>query len=120
MASQDALCGLGMAPQLAALIGGNPSVLTTVGVAQATAAKIKSKNTELLTAGGATGAIFPTGTNIFEPYFIVNPTATTGVIYPPVGDTFGGTLNGSLNLPQNKAAIIWQYKKGFWTYIVLA
>lgn len=120
MPTADALMGLGMPAQLSDLLGGNPNALTTTGTAQATAAKIKSKNTELVTAGSQTGAIFNTSVQVMQPYFIVNPTATSGVIYPPTGDTLGGSVNGTITLAQNKSCIVWQYKKGFWTYIILA
>lgn len=120
MATENALMGVGFAAQAAHLLGGNPHVLTTTGTAQGTAATVKSKNTELSTAASQTGAIFPADAQVMAPYYIVNPTATTGVVYAPSGQTLGGTLNGSFNLAQNKAAIAWQYKKGYWTYIVLA
>lgn len=120
MPTQDDLMGLGMAAQLSEVLGANPNVLTTTGTAQGTAALMKSRNQELLTAASQTGAILSTTAAIMRPHFIVNPTATTAVIYAPSGQTLGGTLNGSFNLAQNKAAIVWQYKKGFWTYVVLA
>lgn len=120
MPTSDALMGLGVPGQQAEALGDNPHQLTTTGTAQGTAATIKSKDTELLTAGSQTGAIFPASAPINSQYSIVNPTATTGVIYAPSGHTMGGTLNGSFNLAQNKAAIVWQYKRTFWTYVLLA
>lgn len=120
IATSDALMGVGIPAQAAAMMGANPHVLTTTGTAQGTAAVLKSKNTELLTAGSQTGAIPPSSAPVMEEYNIVNPTATTGVVYVPSGHTLLGTLNGSFNLAQNKAAIMWQYKKSFWAYIVLA
>lgn len=120
MPSALALMGLGMGPQLAQLIGGDPNALTCVGTTQVGAPTIKSKNTELVTAGGATACIFPPITNINEQYFIVNPTATAALIYVPVGHTIGGVLNGNANggtgLVQNKSIIIWQYKPKFWAF----
>lgn len=118
--TSDALMGFGMAAQLAATMGGNPSVLTTAGTAQGTAAVIKTKNVELLTAASQTGAIPPSVFPVMEEIMLVNPTATTGVVYVPSGHTLLGSLNGSFNLAQNKAAIMWQYKPKFWAYIVLA
>lgn len=120
VATSDALTGLGMPPQLAALIGGNPSALTTAGTTSGTAVTIKSKNTELVTAGSQTGAIFPSTVGVAEPYFITNAAATTGVVYVPTGHTFN--LSGaptSVNIAQFKSAIIWQYKPKLWTYLVL-
>lgn len=120
VATSDALTGLGMTPQLAALMGGNPSALTTKGTTSGTAATILSKNTELVTAASQTGAIFPTGVAVMEPYFITNAAATTGVIYVPTGHTFNtsGTPT-SLNLAQFKTVILWQYKPKNWCYVIL-
>lgn len=119
-ATADALMGLGMPAQLSTLIGANPHALTTTGTAQTTAAVLKSRNSELVTAGSQTGAIPPSTAGVMEPYFLMTSAATTGVVYVPVGHTLLGTLNGSFNLAQNKAAIFWQYKKSNWAYIVLA
>lgn len=117
--SQD-LMGYGMNFNLAGRLGNDPNVLTTTGTAQATAALIKSHLTELLTAGSQTGAIFPAGASVGTPFWVNNPTATTGVVYVPSGQTLNGSLNGSLNLAQNKAAVFVQYKKGFWFSILTA
>ena len=121
VASADALTGLGMPAQLANLLGGNPSQLTTTGTSQATAATVKSKNTELLTAGSQTGAVIPTDAGVMEPYCFTNPTATTGIVYAPVGHTLNGTASTTgLNLAQNKTCMLWQYKKTFWCSILTA
>lgn len=120
IATADALMGFGFPAQQAALMGGNPNALTCVGTAQTGAAVIKSKNTELVTAGGATAAVFPTTVGIMEPYFINNQAATTGLVYVPSGHSVNGSLNGSVSIPQAKAAIIWQYKKSNWCFVVLA
>lgn len=50
MATSTDLTGLGVAPQLAELIGNQPSTLTCTGTSQTTAATILSKNVELSTA----------------------------------------------------------------------
>jgi hypothetical protein len=126
-ATSDSLMGFGMPAQLSALLGGNPSALTTVGTTQTGAAVIKSKNTELVTAGGATAAVFPTTVGVMEPYFIVNAAATTGLVYVPSGHTLetassGATqgLNGNMAVAQYKAIIMWQYKPKFWVAILTA
>lgn len=120
VATADALMGLGMPAQLSAVLGGNPSALTCAGTTQGAAATIKSKNTELVTAGGATAAVLPSGAGIMEPYFINTQSATTGLVFVPSGHSLNGSANASVSVPQAKAAIIWQYKKSNWCYIVLA
>ena len=121
VASADTLTGLGLPAQLAQLLGGNPSQLTTTGTTQGAAATIKSTNTELLTAASQTGALLPTtpdNSNVMVPYNIANPTATTGVLYAPTGHTINGAA--SVNVAQNKHVLAWQYKPKFWAAIVSA
>lgn len=114
------LVGLGVPAQVALHLGNDAVTLTTTGAAQNTAATITSTNVELSTSGGATGAILPSGALIGTPYFVFTSTATTGVVYPPVGHYLVGALNTGVNVAQNKGAIFWQYKKGYWSYVVLA
>lgn len=120
VATSDALTGFGMPPQLAALLGGNPSALTCVGTAQTGAAVIKSKNTELVTAGGATACVFTSGVGVMEPYFFTQASSTSGLIFVPSGHSLNGSANASLTLAQYKGAIMWQYKLKQWTYILTA
>lgn len=120
IATTDALMGFGFAAHQAALLGGNPNALTTTGTAQGTAAILKSRNTELVTAASQTGAIPPSTAAVMEPYFITNQAATTGVVYVPVGHNLNGSANGSVNVAQGKSVIFWQYKKNNWTYILTA
>lgn len=120
IATADALTGIGFPGQQANLMGANPHALTTTGTAQGTAAILKSRNTELVTAASQTGAIPPSNAPVMEPYFIVNPTATAGVIYVPSGHSLNGSLNGSVSLAQNKQIIFYQYKRNNWTYNLTA
>lgn len=120
VATSDALTGLGMVPQLAALMGGNPHALTTAGTSQTTAVTLKSKNTEIVTAASQTGAIPPSNAPVMEPYFITNQASTTGVIYVPVGHYLNSVQNASLNLVQYKTCIFYQYKPKYWTYNLTA
>lgn len=124
VASADTLMGLGLPAQLAQLLGGNPSQLTTTGTTQATAVTIKSTNTELLTAASQTGALLPISpdnANVMVPYVITNPTATAGVIYAPVGHTLNGVASSTgQSLAQNKSLIVWQYKPTKWASILTA
>ncbi len=120
MPTADDLTGFGMAAQLAELLGANPNALTTTGTSSGTAATIKSKNTELVTASSQTGAIFPSDVKVMQPYFITNAAATTGVVYLPTGHAFNLTgAPTSQNLAQYKSMIIWQYKPKFWTFLIV-
>ena len=120
IATADALTGLGFPGQQANALGANPHALTCTGTAQGTAAILKSRNTELVTAGGATGAIAPANAPVMEAYFIVNPTATSGVVYVPSGHSLNGSANAGVTVAQNKQVIFYQYKRGQWTYNLTA
>lgn len=120
MPTGDDLVGLGVPPQLAEVLGNGPNALTTTGTSQATAATIKAHNTELTTAGSQTGAILPSAAKIGTLYYISNPTATSGVVYVPSGHYLNGSQNAGLTVAQNKGAILWQYKKTYWTSIINA
>lgn len=126
MPTADALLGLGMASQQAELIGGNPSSRGAgVGTAQVGAKTILSKNNEVTPTAGQTAYILP-NSHVFQDYHIYNSAATAvaALVFPPVGHTMNGTLNGSVNggtgIPQNKSAIIWQYKPTFWASVLTA
>lgn len=120
MATADTLTGLGMPPQLANALGANPHTLTCTGTTQATAAVLRSRNTEVSPAASQTGAIPPSTAPVMEPYFINNQQSTTAVIYVPVGHSLNGSLNGSVNLAQTKSIILYQYKRNNWTYNLTA
>jgi hypothetical protein len=119
MAAETELTGLGVAPQLANLLGGQPNVLTCAGTTQGAGAKIKSKNTELSTGASAYVAVLPSGA-LYAPYFVFTSSSTSAVVYPPTGQYLNGSQNGSLTVAQNKAATFWQYKKGYWASILTA
>ena len=120
MPSSDDLQGLGMPSPLAQVLGNQPATLTCTGTTQATAALIKTTNTELVAAGSATGAILNSSAPNGSPYYLFTSSSTAALIYPPVGEVLNGTTNGTLSLAQNKAAIIWQYKNNNWVSILTA
>ena len=123
MPTSDALMGFGMPSQQASQLGANPNALTTTGTSQTTAAVLKSRNTELVTAASQTGAIPPATAGVFDLYFITNQASTPAVVYVPVGHTLNGSLNGTVasgSLAQFKTVILYQYKSKNWTYILTA
>jgi hypothetical protein len=121
MTSSVALMGLGMPAQLAALVGMDPTNLTTTGTTQGTAAKVLSKNVKLTTAASQTGAVIPSGYSVGQVFYFFNSTATTGIVYAPVGDTLNGAASTTgQNVAQNKMCIMYQYAKGAWASLVAA
>jgi hypothetical protein len=119
MAQATDIMGLGMAPQQASLLGHQVSALTATGSTQATAATMRSSLVEM-TATGADGIILPTGASIGKEYYVFNSSASTGLVYVPVGDTLNTTLNGSVSVATHKGVMLVQYKKGFWMSILTA
>lgn len=122
MPSAEALLGLGIPAQAAELIGANPSARGAgAGTAQTGAKIILSKNSELTPTAGQTAYLLPVA-NIFQEYLFYNSAATavTALVFVPAGHTLNGTLNASLSIAQNKAAIVWQYKPNFWASVLTA
>lgn len=123
VASADTLMGLGLPAQLAQLLGGNPSQITCAGTTQGSGPIIKSTNTELVVVVSQTSCslpVTPDNANVMVPYNVFNPAAgaNAGLVFVPSGHTVNGSLNGSVSIPQNKSAIIWQYKPKFWASVV--
>lgn len=120
MPTSDALTGLGLPPQLAEVLGGNPSKVTGVGTAQVGAGKGLTKNLEMSVAAGQTAVILKSV--LMEPIYVFNAasTATAALVFPPVGHTMNGSLNASVSVAQNKGAILWQYKPTFWASVLSA
>jgi hypothetical protein len=118
--SDDNLVGFGMNPIQASMLGANPVAVAGVGTSQTGAATLKGKSCELTTSGGQTAFIIPAVRGMQEPQHVFTSSATTALVFVPVGHTLNGTLNGSLSVAQNKAAILWQYNKGFWASLLAA
>lgn len=120
LGTEDDLTGLGMPPQLADLIGSQPITQAGAGTTQGTATSLRTQSVELTTAGGQTAFIVPAIIGINREVLVVNTSATPALIFPPVGGTMNGVLNASFSVAQNKPAVIWQYKRGFWTVFLSA
>jgi len=119
VASEDALTGLGMPAQLAQLMGSNALTQAGTGTAQAGATLLRDQSIELTTSGGATAFILQDwGINV--PQLVFCSSATTALVFCPVGHTLNGTLNASLSVAQNKGAMFWEYKPKFWASILTA
>lgn len=114
MPTQTDLVGVGMPPLQAAVLGNQPQAVTCAGTTQATAAAIRTHNTELTAAASQTGAILPSGALIGTPYYTACVSSTAAVVYCPIGATLNGTLNNSLTITQNKAVTMWQSSLNQW------
>jgi hypothetical protein len=118
MALQTDLMGASMPYNLAATVGYAPQLVAAAGTTQATAATVQSKMIEM-TATGADGIILG---NVDQgtPCWVYNSSASTGLVYVPVGHTLNNTLNGSLSLLTHKGALFVQYKNKFWMSVLSA
>jgi hypothetical protein len=116
-ASEDELTGLGMSPQLAVLIGDNPGVLAGKGTTQTGATPFLGNLEEVTATGGQTAFVL-THYELNTPVFVTCTSSTSAVVFCPSGATLNGSSNGSLTIAQNKSAIFWEYKKGFWASVL--
>jgi len=113
------LCDLGMPGPLADQLGFTATSLTATGSAQTDAALILSQLVTL-TATGADGAILPTIATIGSPYWVFNSSASTGLVYCPVGSTMNGSLNSSTSVTTHKLAVFVQQARNKWSSILSA
>lgn len=119
MPTPDDLLGTGMPPLQAAVLGNGALAQTAAGADQAGATAIRS-HLVTMTATGADGLRLPSNALVGTPYWVWNSSASTGLIYAPVGATMNTTLNGSLSLATHKLAVFIQTSKGNWASILTA
>ena len=105
MSTIQDLMGLGLPGPLANRLGNSITALTTTGTDAAHAAAITNHVTVLTTAGSQTGAILPTSMSLGAPFYVTNPAATTGIVYPPTGCTFTTSASTSYSMAQYNSAI---------------
>lgn len=109
MAKTSDLTGLGLPGALAAMLGEDVATLAGVGTAQSGAAQIATPVVLATTSSGQTAFALPSGTAnpgltaAGNEVVVFCTSATTALVFPPVG----GTLNGgssSVSVAQNKGA----------------
>lgn len=121
MAQAKDLMGLGMPDRLAALLGNTPATLTGVGTSQAGATLMSSSMADLITSSGQTAFVFSATTSLTRLFFLCNTTATTALIFPPVGGAINnGSTDASVNLAQNKTALFWRNGTLTWRFLLTA
>ncbi len=113
------LMGLGMPGELAGLLGNQPQALTATGTTQAGAAAITA-HLVTMTATGADGIILPITGKVGTPYYVLNSSASTGLVYCPVGHTMNTTSNGSVSVATHLGVLCIQMSKGVWASILTA
>lgn len=112
MAQVSDLMGLGMAGALANAVGhtrypafgGTP--LPGVGTVQVNPPTVSlTSSVTLNPTAGNTAFTLPNPAYLVKTFFLYNPTAVAGVIFPPLGGSMNGTLNGSFAVPANSYVI---------------
>ncbi len=113
------LMGLGMPGELAGILGNQPQALTATGTTIADASAITA-HLVTMTATGADGIKLPITAKVGTPYYILNSSASTGLVYCPTGHTMNTTSNGYVSVATHVAAICIQMSKGVWASILTA
>ncbi len=87
------------------------------GITQADATEIIATNTNVAvgTSPGATAFRLPADAELFQPYFVLNSTTDTALVYPPIGDTIdAGALNAAVSIEEDAACIFQRIEEGRW------
>lgn len=87
--------------------------LTTAGTTQSGAPLLVGAVNILTTAASQTAALLPTSHPLGSPIIVRVNTATTAVIFPPVGGSInGGSANASFSVAQNKPTVFYAHPNG--------
>lgn len=102
MAAADALCGIGVPPEVAKRVGWRAIALTPTSTTQGTGVIVANNENvivNLATAGGATACTLPANAAIGDMVFVNNLSATDAVVFPPTGQTIGqASANSSVTV----------------------
>lgn len=121
MALATDLMGAGIPDVAARLLGNTPSSYTGVGTAQATGTVIRNSMADLVTASGQTAFVLNSTASLTRLFFLCNTTSDTALIFPPSGGAINnGSTDASVNLAQNKTAIVWRYSQTKWRFLLTA
>lgn len=109
------LMGLGMAGPLAGRLGNTPATQAGAGTTNTGATSIQTSVTNATTASSQTAFIFNSGASLGRPFYFFNSSATTALVYPPVGGNFnGGSTDASFSVAQNKMCIFIRLSTNNW------
>lgn len=101
------------------VFNGGQDNITTAGTTQGTATLLTGALNRLTTAASQTGAILPANAAQGGPITVTCLTATTAVLFPPVGGSINGlAVNTGVNVAQNKSAIAYPQANGL-DYLVV-
>src|SRR5690348_18378415 len=87
------------------------------GTTQGSATELMATQTNVAlgTSVGDTAFRLPAEAEYFQEYFLLNTTAETALIYPPVGDTIdANALNASVGIDTDLARVFMRVEEGRW------
>lgn len=115
MSTVQDLMGLGFPGPLANRLGNSPITIAGVGTTNTGAALIQSGLTNATTASSQTAFIFNAAASLGRPFYFFNSSATTALVYPPVGGNFnGGSTDASFSVAQNKFCTFMRLSTNNW------
>ncbi len=115
MSTTQDLMGLGMPGPLASRLGNTPVTQAGTGTTNTGATLIQGPLTNATTAGGATAFILPAGASLGRQFMFFNSSATTALVFPPVGGNFnGGSTDASFSVAQNKFVFFVRLSANNW------
>lgn len=92
---------------------GGQDNITAAGTTQGAAVALTGAVNRVTTAASQTGVILPANAAQASPIVVSVLTATTGVVYPPVGGSINGlAANTGVNVAANKVAVCYPHQNG--------
>lgn len=110
------LMSLGFAWPLALAEGYSSVAITAAGSTTTDATACDGQNSIfIMTATGADGIRMNTAVPLMKPIFVVNTSASTGLVYPFTGGNFnGGSTDAAISVATHKAMLIMRLSTTLW------
>lgn len=122
MSSAIDLSTVGMPTEQSIRVGLTSGAITAAGTTSTTATAIPPQLTfVILTAASSqTGAILSSSVELLTPIYIVNPSGTSGEIFPPSGQSINGATatTGSMTVDTLGGAIFVRYSATAWAAFI--
>ncbi len=116
MTKNSDLMSLGMAWPLAMAEGYSSIAITAAGSAATDATACDAQNKIfIMTATGSDGIRMSTSVPLMQPIFVVNTSASNGLVYPFTGGNFnGGSTDAAITVGSHKAQLIMRVTSTLW------
>jgi hypothetical protein len=116
MTKNTDLMSLGFAALAAQAEGYSSVAITAAGTTTTDATACDSQNKIfIMTATGADGIRMNTAVPLMQPIFVVNTSASTGLVYPFTGGAFnGGSADAAISVAAHKALLLMRLSTTVW------